>query len=247
MKILTIDQGNTSAKVVLWEDNSPVTSLKSKDLIIEDLLPLMENGEFDGCAYCSVRHTDAKFLETLRRLVDGNLLVLTPGVRLPIEVKYKTRITLGNDRIAAVVGAVSMFPGESLLVVDSGTAMTIDVTDAAGNFMGGNISPGMQLRFRSLHDFTDQLPLVDDDGEVPLFGYDTLTAIRSGIVNGMASEIACCFENARRLYGCSRVVMAGRDDRILCQILKDSGLNVAVEPNLVGKGLLEIYLYNERT
>ncbi len=247
MRILTIDQGNTSAKAVVWEDGKPLASLKSKELIIEDLLPLMENGEFDGCAYCSVRHTDAKFLETLRRLVDGNLLVLTPGVALPMQVKYATRATLGSDRVAAVAGAVSMFPGESLLVVDSGTAMTIDVTDAAGNFMGGNISPGMQLRFKSLHDFTDQLPLVDDNGEVPPFGYDTLTAIRSGVVNGMANEIVCCFESARRLYGCSRVVMAGRDDRKLCQILKDRGLDVAVEPNLVGRGLLAIYLYNERT
>ncbi|MBD5357574.1 MAG: type III pantothenate kinase [Bacteroides sp.] len=244
MRILTIDQGNTSAKAVVWEDGEPVASLKSKDLIIEELLPLMENGEFDGCAYCSVRHTDAKFLETLRRLVDGNLMVLTPSVSLPMLVHYGTRATLGNDRVAAVAGAISIFPSESLLVVDSGTAMTIDVTDAAGNFMGGNISPGIQMRFSSLHQLTDQLPLVDDEGEVAAFGSDTVSAIRSGVVGGMVSEIADCFEHAHALYGCSRIVIAGKDDRKLCQMLRERGLKIVAEPNLVGRGLLAIYMYN---
>lgn len=245
-RILTIDQGNTSAKILVWEDGEPVESLKSKDLIIEDLLPLMEAGEFDGCAYCSVRHTDAKFLETLRRLVDGNLLVLTPSVALPFEVHYGSRSTLGSDRVAAVAGAVSMFPGGALLVADSGTALTVDVTDKDGNFMGGNIAPGIIMRFKALHQLTDQLPLVDDDGEVPPFGNDTVTAIRSGVVGGMVSEIADSFSVAKSLYGCSRIVVAGKDDRKLCNMLRVRGFNVVAEPNLVGKGLLAVYSYNLR-
>ena len=245
-RLLTIDQGNTSAKAVVWEDVMPVVSLKSKQLAIEDLLPLMEVGELDGCAYCSVRHTDAKFLETLRRLVDGNLLVLTPSVALPFQVNYGTRATLGVDRVAAVAGASAMFPGEALLVVDSGTALTIDATDRAGNFMGGNISPGMNMRFRSLHELTAKLPLVDDGGDIPAFGTDTATAIRCGVVGGMVSEIAYCFAEAHKLYGCSRIVLAGKDDRKICHMLRGSGLDVTAEPNLVGKGLLAIYGYNLR-
>lgn len=245
-RILTIDQGNTSAKAVEWEGAEAVSTLKSRHLVIEDLLPMMERGEFDGCAYCSVRHTDAKFLETLRRLVDGNLLVLTPSVALPFAVNYGSRSTLGSDRVAAVAGATSLFPGQALLVVDSGTAMTIDATDGNGNFMGGNISPGMQMRFRSLHQLTDQLPLIDDSGDVPLFGTDTTTAIRSGVVRGMMSEILSCHDSARELYGCSRVVMAGAGDRLLCRLLRERGVDVAAEPNLVGRGLLAIYDHNFR-
>ena len=245
-RMLTIDQGNTSAKAVVWEEGTPVASLKSRQLVIEDLLPLMESGEFDGCAYCSVRHTDAKFLETLRRLVDGNLLVLTPSVALPFQVNYGTRTTLGADRVAAVAGASALFPGEALLVVDSGTALTIDATDKAGNFMGGNISPGMNMRFRSLHELTAQLPLVDDGGDIPAFGTDTATAIRSGVVGGMVSEIASCFAVAEKMYGCSRIVIAGKDDRKICHMLRGRGLSVEAEPNLVGKGLLAIYAYNQR-
>lgn len=244
LRLLTIDQGNTSAKVTVWEDGAPDTSFKSRQLIVEDLLPLMEGGEFDGCAYCSVRHTDAKFLETLRRLVDGNLLVLTPSVALPFEVHYGTRPTLGADRVAAVAGAVDMFPGEALLVVDSGTALTIDATDNQGNFMGGNISPGMQMRFSSLHNLTDQLPLIDDSGDVPPFGYDTATAIRSGVVGGIVSEIAFGFETAKDMYGCSRIVIAGKDDRKICRMLRERGLEVMADPNLVGRGLLAIYSHN---
>lgn len=244
LRILTIDQGNSSAKVVLWENHYPVAALKSKSLVIEELLPLMEAGEIDGCAYCSVRHTDAKFLETLRRLVDGNLLVLTPSVEMPMEVVYGTRSTLGADRVAAVAGARALFPGEALLVVDSGTALTIDVTDDEGNFLGGNIAPGMQMRFKSLHELTDNLPLLDDEGDVMPFGKDTATAIRSGVVMGMVGEIASCFEYAKALYGCSRIVMAGKHDRRVCTLLRERGYEVSAVRDLVGRGLLEIYMYN---
>lgn len=243
-RILTIDQGNSSAKAVVWEGCVPVASLKTKNPSIEDFLPLMEGGEIDGCAYCSVRHTDAKFLETLRRLVDGNLLVLTPSVALPMEVVYGTRATLGADRVAAVAGARELFPGEALLVVDSGTALTVDVTDREGNFLGGNISPGMQMRFKSLHDLTDNLPLVDDEGEMCVFGNDTATAIRCGVVGGIVSEISFCYESARTLYGCSRIVIAGKDDRRICTLLRERGYEVTADQNLVGRGLLAIYRYN---
>ena len=243
-RVLTIDQGNSSAKSVVWEGNIPVASLKTKNPVIEDFLPLMERGEIDGCAYCSVRHTDAKFLETLRRLVEGNLLVLTPSVELPMEVVYGTRATLGADRVAAVAGARELFPGEALLVVDSGTALTVDVTDSEGNFLGGNISPGMQMRFRSLHELTDNLPLVDDAGEMSVFGKDTASAIRCGVVGGIVSEISGCYEYARALYDCSRIVMAGKDDRRICALLRERGYEVTTDQNLVGRGLLAIYRYN---
>lgn len=161
LRILTIDQGNTSAKVVVWDGHVAVESMRNPDLMIEDLLPVIERWNPDGGAYCSVCHTDAKFLETLRRLLEGRLMVLTSATPLPMGVTYGSRDTLGNDRVAAVAGARSLFPDESLLVVDAGTAVTIDVTDAGGNFVGGNIAPGMRLRFMSLHSATRQLPLVD--------------------------------------------------------------------------------------
>lgn len=245
-RILTIDQGNSSAKSSLWEEGEVVKSLRVGTLTIESLLPILEDGEIDGCAYCSVCHTDAKFLETLRRLVDGSLLVLTPQTELPIEIYYGSRSTLGSDRVAAAVGAGVLFPGKGVLVVDAGTAVTIDIVDRDGNFMGGNIAPGMRLRFKSLRYETQQLPLVTEEGELLAFGNDTASAIRSGVVGGMVSEIADAYLRGKELYGIEKVILTGSDSTVIAPLLTARGIPVTIDNNLVGRGLVEIYIYNSR-
>ena len=244
MRILTIDQGNSSAKAVVWEGNEPVISARIFEMSIEELLPLLESGEIDGCAYCSVGHKDAKFMETLRRMLEGRLLVLTPSTPLPIGVRYASCSTLGNDRVAAAAGAALLFPGEGLLVADAGTALTLDVVDSEGCFRGGNISPGLRMRFTSLHEATDRLPEVTEEGDVPTFGYDTTTAIRAGVAMGMTAEIRYAFEAARRLYGCGRLLLTGNDAPLLSELLKRDGIEGVADPNLVGLGLLSIFRYN---
>ena len=247
MRVLTIDQGNSSVKAVLWNDNAPERGVRMSDSSIEDLLPLLEMGEIDGCVYCSVGHTDAKFLETLRRLVDGRLLVLTPSTPLPIGVNYGSRATLGNDRVAAAAGAACLFPGEGALVVDAGTAVTLDVVSPEGCFLGGNIAPGMSLRFGSLHDATDRLPLVEAHGEVPAFGSDTVTAIRAGVIGGMVSEIADAYTRASLTYGCGRLVITGNDVEGIIPLLQDRGFFPVYNPNLVGLGLLSVVRHSLQT
>lgn len=243
MRILTIDQGNTTSKGVVWNGDSPEASVKMEELAIEELLPLIECGPIDGCAFCSVRHTDAKFLETLRRLVDGNLMVLTPSTPLPISVNYASRSTLGNDRVAAAVGAASKFPGEGLLVVDAGTAVTMDVVDANAVFQGGNIAPGVNMRLRILHEATSRLPLVAEEGDIPPFGYDTETAIRSGVFNGIVGEICNAFGDAVRLYDAKRVILTGSNASNLERPLAAHAVPVVQVPYLVGLGLIRIYSY----
>lgn len=239
--ILTIDQGNSSAKAVVWSGGEPVDSLRMTQPVIEELLPLLERYDIRGCAFCSVAHNDAKFLETLRRLVEGRVVVLTPTLSLPIKIKYSTRRTLGSDRVAAAIGAVALFPGEALLVVDAGTAVTIDFISSDGTFSGGNIAPGMTLRFESLRSATSRLPLVEADGELPEFGEDTETAIRCGVVRGMVAEIADAYALGAGKFGCRRVVMAGADAPRLAALLEDRKINVCVDPYLVGRGLEKIY------
>ncbi len=242
--LLTIDQGNSSAKVTVWVSGRPERSERLFSMNIEDLLPILEASGADSCAYCSVGHTDAKFLETLRRLLDGRLMVLTPSTPLPVKIEYGSRSTLGNDRVAAAAGAAELYKGEGCLVVDAGTAVTIDVVTKEGVFMGGNIAPGMRLRFSSLHEATSQLPLVDPEGDVFRFGRDTLSAIRSGVVGGMVSEIADAFSYASSALGCSRIVVTGNDASLLLPHLEARKLPVSHEPDLVGRGLYSIFRYN---
>lgn len=244
LRLLTIDQGNSSAKATVWRDDEEVATRRIFSMSIEALLPMLEETDVDSCAYCSVGHTDAKFLETLRRMLEGRLLVLTPSTPLPVRVVYGTRSTLGNDRVAAAVGASEIFKGEGVLVVDAGTAVTMDVVDPEGTFLGGNIAPGVRLRFSALHDATRQLPLVDSDGEVKSFGHDTVSAIRSGVVGGMVSEIADAYRRASEAYGCSHILLTGNDAPLLMPLLERRSLPVKVDPCLVGRGLLAIFRYN---
>lgn len=241
---LAIDQGNSSAKLSVWLGGKCVASRRFFDLGIEETLDFTAGFGDCDCAYCSVGKTDAKYLETLRREIGGDLLVLTHATPLPIRVEYGSRATLGNDRVAAACGACSLFPGEGLLVVDAGTAMTIDRILPGGVFCGGDIAPGMQLRFRSLHEATSQLPLVSPDGPLPDFGNDTATAIRCGVVRGMAAEIQVAFAKAASA-GCSKIVLAGSDTAYLRPVLEEAGLPVSAVPDLVGIGLESISRHNK--
>ncbi|MDE5875042.1 MAG: type III pantothenate kinase [Muribaculaceae bacterium] len=246
LPVLTIDQGNSSSKAVVWQGEEALEAIRLEALGIEGLLPVMEGRDFDGCAFCSVAHNDAKFLETLRRMLDGRLVVMTPSLPLPIKVTYGSRATLGADRVAAAAGAASLFPSESLLVVDAGTAMTLDFVSGKAEFLGGNISPGMKMRFDSLHEATSRLPQISAEGPLPEYGEDTETAIRCGVIHGLASEITGTFSKARALCGASRVVLTGSDASVLLPMLEREGIPTVVEPNLVGRGLLNIYEYNSR-
>lgn len=240
MAILAIDQGNSSAKVSLWTDGEIVENRRFEILTIEDLLPFIAENNVEGCIYCSVKHTDARFLESLRQAVEGRLVVLTSSVKLPFDIHYSKETPLGADRIAAIAGAAVLEKGKGALVVDMGTAMTLDVVDRDGNFMGGNISPGLRLRFESLAS-ADKLPQLTAAGEISDFGDDTSSAIRDGVVMGMAAEVIDSFERAIKDFGVSSLILTGNDAKIVAEVLKKRNISFIYDKDLVGRGLNMIY------
>ena len=110
---------------------------------------------------------------------------------MPITNSYDTPATLGLDRLAAAVGAKSLCPEENLLIIDAGSAITYDFVSAEGEYMGGNIAPGLKMRFTILQQMTKKLPLVEvDENElIPLFGKNTRDAIAAGVIRGVAYEV----------------------------------------------------------
>ena len=157
----------------------------------------------------------------------------------PLKIKYGTPGTLGPDRIAAAVGAWDEAPGRNILVIDAGSAITYDIVDNKGNFLGGNIAPGIKMRLRSLHEFTDRLPMVVKDGDVPFIGYDTETAIRSGVITGICHEIEGYIRAAREKFGEVFVFLTGGDGISLKNNIKSS---IFADKFLVAKGLNRILL-----
>jgi type III pantothenate kinase len=114
---------------------------------------------------------------------------LTHETPLPIKNLYATPQTLGCDRLAAVVGAAHLYPNQNLLVIDAGTAITYELLSAKGEYLGGNISPGISLRFKALHHYTGKLPLCERADSYAPVGTDTQSAIAAGVLNGVLYEV----------------------------------------------------------
>lgn len=244
---LVIDQGNTSSKATVFCDDKYVDTIRYTMLSVEELCPLFEKYDIRGVIYCTVVKVDVRLVESLRYMTNAPVVVMTHETPLPITIDYKTPKTLGLDRVAACTAASSYYPEETLLVVDAGTALTIDLIDSKSRFKGGNISPGLYLRLKSLHEFTGALPMVEvEEGDQTLdFGQDTETAIRSGVVNGLIAEIKEAYNRASKFYGCSKIVITGGDADYLISKIGMSEKIINHHPYLVAEGLNRILRYNE--
>jgi len=165
----------------------------------------------------------------------NNIYTFDSSTPIPITNSYKTPLTLGTDRLASVIGGY-FEAGRShpVLCIDFGTAITYDFISSDGNYIGGNISPGLSMRFKSLHLYTKKLPLVDKEGDCPIIGYSTDTAIRSGVINGIKQEINGYIEMYQQKYSNIYIFFTGGN---YLDFDYPSKKRIFAEQNLVLKGL----------
>lgn len=157
--------------------------------------------------------------------------------RLPFTVPVGKPETMGADRLALAAAAVEFYPGKNNLVIGLGSAITYNFINQYAQFLGGGISPGMEMRFRSLKDYTAKLPLVKKDWNFPLVGYDTRTNILSGVVLGMAKEIDGTIDAYTERYGNFNVVITGGDSSYFAGHLKNK---IFADSEFLYKGLYAI-------
>ena len=237
---LIIDIGNTAAKIALFEENVMVKVFTYSNHSLDCLKELCDTYFIAQGIVATVIDLDDKVLAELRAL-SFPVLWLDDKTPLPIVNLYETPETLGYDRIAAVVGANEQFPGNDILVIDAGTCITYEFIDSAGSYQGGNISPGMMMRFKALHQFTGRLPLVSKEGRKLTIGKDTNTAIRAGVVEGMEFEITGYIQKMKRKYPELLVFLTGGDDFSFDSSIKSI---IFADRFLVLKGLNRILNYN---
>lgn len=209
MAHFVIDAGNSSVKAALMEDGKVMRTCQAATLCD---IPSDFVGEEDvSCGICSsvrpIENVERRFLQTL----PFRVMHLSSDLPMPLEIAYSTPSTLGPDRLAAAVGAWNRAPGHNILVIDSGTAITYDVVTKDGRYIGGNISPGVAMRFLSLHEHTAGLPSVSADGDTPIVGYSTETAIRSGVINGICNEMSGYVSRLSTVYDSLLVFLTGGD------------------------------------
>lgn len=203
---MVIDCGNTLIKAATFEGRV----LKEKFVFAEnaELKSFLSDKLFQ---YVLVSSVSVSAEEVLNWTAAQKKLQLNTSLSLPIQIFYKTANTLGVDRIAAVCGAIDIFPNKNCLVIDAGSAITYDFIDDKKNYLGGAISPGISMRFKALHTLTERLPLVNSTENFKLIGDSTETCIQSGVLNGVLEEMKGIIENYRKLYPDLGVVLTGGD------------------------------------
>lgn len=237
---IVIDQGNTSAKLALFDKGELAMSFIFKSLKEADLKKILYRFSPRRGILSAVAEMDPSIVPLLEECLE-TFIVLDEKVPLPIKIDYTTPHSLGKDRLAAVVGAQAVQTGKPLLVIDAGTAITYDFLSAEGQYPGGNISPGMTARFKALNAYTDSLPLLDENGDLPEMGYNTETAIRAGVVKGVILEMDGYISEYKLKYPDLFVFLTGGHSFYFETKLKNSTF---ADVNLVLKGLNRILNYN---
>jgi type III pantothenate kinase len=233
MQNLVIDIGNTRTKVAIFENNEMVVRYTTDTVTAEDIesmkneYPLVENAILS-----SVRNDTSNLLVLLKQHFRF-AIELDHNTCLPLENLYETPHTLGKDRIAAAVGANSLYPNQNLLIIDAGTAVTYDFVNNKNQYMGGFITPGLSMRFKALHHFTDRLPLLNTTQPESYMGTNTTQSIIGGIQYGLEGElnriIQLFTDKANNLF----IILTGGDTNYFDKLLKKHNF-VALEITLLG-------------
>lgn len=241
MITITLDQGNSSTKLVSY-DTASGREINCAVLRGAESLHLLrqitDGAEIDAAIGCSV--ANGRNLADLLEHINAPLKTeLTPHTPVPLINRYGSPETLGADRLAAAVGAAAVMPGTDILVADIGTACTFDVVTAAGEYLGGNISPGPGMRLRALNRFTARLPLVSGHADtIPAIGSTTEEALRCGAMRGVVAELLYYSD-----YGRSRrIILSGGWAPEIASLLP-ADVSCDIRPHLVNEGLFNILKY----
>ncbi len=237
---LVIDIGNTHTKIAYFKDGKITDSIRIENTDQNTAMEWIRKRKYEHAIYCSVGRISDGLIAILKQKSD-KVICLDKHTSLPFRVYYKTPVTLGYDRIAAVSGAYKLFPGENVLVFDFGTAITVDLIRSTGEYHGGNISPGMNMRFRSLHDYTAGLPLIERNSNCLFWGEDTTSAIVAGVQQGIIFEVSGYIDACKKQYSNCKFLATGGDAEFFSSMLTEP---VLFYPDLVMEGLNYILDYN---
>lgn len=238
---LAVDIGNTKVKAGIFNGNQLVHQASFQRPALNEIKRLLQ--DFPTLKFCIVSSVITHSKEIINLLSHKlNCIELNFNTALPIKNLYSTPDTLGNDRLASAVGAYKRFPGKNSLVIDVGTCLKFDFITAQGEYLGGAISPGLNMRFKALNAFTDRLPLLQRDDEFEsTIGRSTRESILSGVQGGMLGEIKYAIEEYTSQYSPVQFVLTGGDWQFFENALKNS---IFAAPSLLLEGLNEILLFN---
>lgn len=238
---LIIDVGNTRVKIAVFKDSNIIFNHNfNKRNIISEIKNLLKNYTIDEAIISTVALISDKKLKKIQNLVP--LLQVDSKTKIPFKNLYSTPKTLGVDRIALVCAALHTYPNQDVLVIDAGTCITFDFINRKKEYLGGAISPGIEMRYKALNKFTSKLPLLKINTPNHFIGNSTNESIHSGVVNGIIHEIDGVIQQYKNKYLHLTVVLTGGDANFLSKQLKSS---IFANQNFLLEGLNKILIFNK--
>ena len=241
--LLTIDVGNTRIKAAVFEQNKMVEIIvfTNEELIFQVENILNRFDKIQHLAISSVGTISEEAFLTIKHSVEIHLI--THQTKFPFKNLYATPTTLGIDRMVLATGATLQFPNQNRLIIDLGTCITYDFIDENDNYHGGAISPGIRLRYESLHHKTEKLPLLTKSYPDNFIGNSTQESIHSGVINGVAFEIDGFIELYATQYAKFIIILTGGDSDFLAKRLKNT---IFANSNFLLESLNQTFQYNQK-
>jgi len=238
---LIIDIGNTRVKTAVFEEDKIIKHyIFNKSRLLSEMKIIVKNHQINEAIIASVSSISEKKLAKLNNLV--TLRQASQQLQLPFKNLYATPKTLGVDRMALVFGAVMMYPNQNVLIIDAGTCITFDFVNKQKEYLGGAISPGIEMRYKALHKFTFKLPLLQINKPLHFIGNSTNESIHAGVVNGVIQEIEGVIQQYKNKYLHLTVVLTGGDANFLSKQLKSS---IFANQNFLLEGLNKMLIFNK--
>ncbi|MEJ4088608.1 type III pantothenate kinase [Galbibacter orientalis] len=239
---LIIDVGNSFIKVAVFKADKVIEVAQTVESdFLKKISNIFENHpSIAKIMVSSVGKLSDAYIEGLS--VFAPVLILNKNSKLPFKNEYATPNTLGVDRIALVAAAFYAYPQKNCLVIDAGTCITYDFLDEKGVYKGGAISPGIRMRYKSMHAFTAKLPLIDSFELENFIGNSTETCMISGVINGTVNEIEATILQYQRKFKDLTVILTGGDSHFLSKRLKSS---IFAHPNFLMEGVNYILELNK--
>jgi type III pantothenate kinase len=241
--LLVIDVGNTRIKAAVFKQNTVVMTgfflCKDYENEIENLLAKYQ--EIQNICVSSVGSLKQDNFQIFEKR--AKITFITSQSKFPFQNLYQSPTTLGIDRMILATGAVLQFPNQNRLVIDAGTCITYDFIDENDRYLGGAISPGIQLRYQSLHQHTSRLPLLEREMPEGIIGNTTSQAIHSGVVNGLVNEIDGFINEYKSKNANIIIILTGGDSDFLAKRLKNA---IFAHSNFLLESLNKTFQYNQK-
>jgi type III pantothenate kinase len=238
---LIVDIGNSSVKLAVFEQNKLLyTSRCEADNLTDKVREIcIEYSKIKQLLVSSVVVFSDKLFSVLSNY--GKVYVLNHNFKMPFKNLYKTPETLGLDRLALAAASIQQYPKKNTLIIDAGTCITYDFVDENANYFGGAISPGLQMRYKALHNQTVQLPLLQPSELTAYIGNTTETSIHIGVVYGIVHEIQGVISTYSSDYSDLTIILTGGDANFLCKQFK---ISIFANSNFLLEGLNFLLDYN---